>query len=246
MSFEVLATVDLLGGRVVRLRQGDFDDETVYGDDPLAVAVGLVAQGAVWLHVVDLDGARAGEPRQGSVVEAIVRATAGRAHVEVGGGVRDRGAAEGLFRLGAGRVVLGTAALRDPAMVGALVSAYGTGRVAVALDVRDGKVQAEGWREGSSATMEDALARLLDFGARIFEVTAIDRDGTMAGPDLELLGSAVAIAARRGATVIAGGGIRGIDDLSTTRSIGCAGAIVGRAIYDGALDLGSALRTLAG
>jgi phosphoribosylformimino-5-aminoimidazole carboxamide ribotide isomerase len=242
-AFDVLAAIDLRAGRVVRLRQGDFARETVYGDDPVAVAAQLIERGARWLHVVDLDGAR-GEARQGSVVEAIVRATAGIAHVEVGGGVRERRAAEDLFRLGATRVVLGTAALQDPEMVGALVSAYGTGRVAVAVDVRDGEVQGQGWEEGSGRGMEDVLGRLAEFGARMFEVTSIARDGTMEGPDLALLGAAVRAARPSGGAIIASGGIRNVEDLVAVRASGCVGAIVGRALYDGGIHLRTALTAL--
>ena len=243
-SFDLLAAVDLRDGRVVRLRQGDPDAETVYGDDPVAVAEGLIDQGARWLHVVDLDGARAGEPRQASIVAAIVRATAGRAHVEVGGGVRDRRAAEELFRLGATRVVLGTSALRDPMTVGSLVSAYGTGRVAVAVDVRDGEVQGQGWAEGAGVSTHVVLRRLLEFGARIFEVTAIDRDGTLGGPDVRLLREAVEVAAEGGAVVVASGGIRSVADLDAIRALGCSGAIVGRALYEGRLALADALASV--
>jgi phosphoribosylformimino-5-aminoimidazole carboxamide ribotide isomerase len=244
-GFDLLAAVDLRSGRVVRLTQGDFSRETVYGDDPVETAVGLVGQGARWLHVVDLDGAR-GEARQGTVVEAIVRSTAGRAHVEVGGGVRDRRTAEDLFRLGVARVVLGTAALRDPGMVGALISAYGTGRVAAAVDVRDGEVQAHGWEEASGRRVGDVLHGLLDAGVRIFEVTAISRDGTMQGPDVELLGDAVALTAPAGGRVVASGGIRDLDDVLRVRALGCVGAIVGRALYDGGIDLAAATERLLG
>lgn len=242
-SFDLLPAIDLRGGRVVRLLRGDFDHETVYGGDPVAVAVAFVADGARWLHVVDLDGARDPAARQLEVVAAIVAGVGERASVEVAGGLRDESAVEGALRAGAARAVVGTAALYDPAFAGRLVQAYGAGRIAVALDVRDGLAVGHGWRPGSGGVpVEDALRRLADVGVVAFEVTAIDRDGTLAGPDLGLLARLVALG--RGA-IIASAGISTVDDLRAVRDLGCAGAIVGRALYEGRLSLQDALVTAA-
>jgi phosphoribosylformimino-5-aminoimidazole carboxamide ribotide isomerase len=242
MGFEILPAIDLLGGRVVRLRQGRFDEATVHGDDPVDVARELVDAGARSLHVVDLDGARAGHPVHGRAVEGIVEAAAGRAFVELGGGIRDATAATFILDAGVSRVVLGTAALVDRGLAARLVARHGPGAVAIAIDMRDGRAVGHGWREGAP-TLEAAVAvrRLADVGVETFEVTGIDRDGTLEGPDLDALRSIVGLQAGQ---VIASGGIRSIEDLEAVRDAGCSGAIVGRALYEGHVDLGEALERL--
>jgi phosphoribosylformimino-5-aminoimidazole carboxamide ribotide isomerase len=242
-TFEILPAIDLRAGRVVRLVQGDFDQETAFGEDPAAVAAGFVEAGARWLHVVDLDGARAGEPRQLDVIAAVVRRTSGSGcRVEVGGGLRTVASVDAALGLGTTRIVLGTAALRDPALVAALVARHGSERVAVALDVRDGEVIGQGWSpDAVGAPLIAAFASLADAGARVFEATAVLRDGTMTGPDLALYEELVGAARATGAQVVASGGIRSIADLQALRDIGCAGAIVGRALFDGTLSIQAAL-----
>ncbi len=238
-TFDLLPAIDIRGGRVVRLRQGDFGAETVYGDDPVALAVGFVGQGATWLHVVDLDGARDPARRQVDVVAAIVAGVGDRARVEVAGGLRDEAAVGPLLRTGAARAILGTAALADPALAGRLVRTHGADRVAVALDVRDGQAVGHGWVDAARGVpVEEALERLAGVGVVTFEVTAIDRDGTLAGPDLRLLAGLVAVG--RGA-IVASAGISSLDDLRAVRALGCSGAIVGRALYEGRLSLREAL-----
>jgi phosphoribosylformimino-5-aminoimidazole carboxamide ribotide isomerase len=238
-GFEILPAIDLRGGRVVRLEQGDFARETAFADDPVAVARDFVDRGTRWLHVVDLDGARSGRPAQVDVIARIVAAVGGCAQVEVAGGLRDEAAVSQALASGAARAVVATAALADPTFAARLVDAHGADRIVVALDVRDGLAVGAGWRDGAPGRrVDDALADLAARGVSTFEVTAIDRDGLLSGPDLELLGSLVH--AGRGA-IIASGGIASIDDLLATRAIGCRGAIIGRAIYDGTLDTGSAL-----
>jgi phosphoribosylformimino-5-aminoimidazole carboxamide ribotide isomerase len=228
--FDLLAAIDLRGGRVVRLVRGDFAQETIYGDDPAEIAAGFVDAGARWLHVVDLDGARNPAQRQLDVVAAIVTRVGERSRVEVAGGLRDAVAVDGVLRAGAARAVVGTAALADPTFVRRLVDEHGAERVCVALD---------GWVPGAAGiAVADALAVLAEAGARTFEVTAIDRDGTLGGPDLPLL--ARLVAAGRGA-IVASAGISTLDDLRAVRSLGCSGAIVGRALYEGRLDLSEAL-----
>ncbi len=233
--FELLPAIDLRGGRVVRLRQGDFDRETSFGDDPVSVARGFVSAGASWIHVVDLDGARAGEPRQASAVAAIVAEVGERAACQVAGGLRSEAAVGAALATGARRVVIGTAALRDPSFAARLVARYGADRVVVALDVRGGIAVGEGWRSGAPGLPADeALLALAETGITRFAVTAIDRDGLLEGPDLTLLGRLVAL--HRGA-IIASGGISSIEDVLAVRDLGCSGAIVGRALYEGRLDL---------
>ena len=151
-TFEVIPAIDLRDGRVVRLRQGDFGRETRYGDDPAAVATGFADAGAEWVHVVDLDGARAGSPQQHVIVAGIVAAVAGRVRVECGGGLRREDDVARVLDLGVDRAVLGTTALADPDLLGRLVNRHGAERIAVALDVRDGLAVGDGWRPGATGT----------------------------------------------------------------------------------------------
>jgi phosphoribosylformimino-5-aminoimidazole carboxamide ribotide isomerase len=239
MGFEILPAIDLRAGRVVRLRQGDFAQETAYGADPVAVAEAFVAAGARWLHLVDLDGARSGKPAHEAAMAAIAAAVSGRADVEVAGGLRDEAAVAAVLDAGASRAVVGTAVLADPAFARRLVAIHGPDRIVAALDVRDGTAVGHGWVRGSTGPdVIDAVDQLSDAGIRIFEVTAIERDGLLEGPNLALYERVVAL--ERGA-IIASGGIATVADLEAVRDIGCAGAIIGRALYEGALDLVAAL-----
>ena len=238
-DFAILPAIDLRGGRVVRLEQGDFARETIFSDDPVAVARGFADAGARWLHVVDLDAARDGTSSNGEVIRAIVDAVGERLAVEVAGGLRSESAVADVLGAGAARAVVGTAALARPGFAGDLVATHGADRIAVALDVRDGMAVGHGWREGARGTpVATALSSLADAGIRIFEVTAIDRDGTHGGPDLALYERL--IAAGRG-SIIASAGISSADDIAAVRGLGCSGAIVGRALYDGRLSLATAL-----
>jgi phosphoribosylformimino-5-aminoimidazole carboxamide ribotide isomerase len=242
--FELLPAIDLLGGRVVRLRQGDFTQATAYGSDPASVARAFVDSGATWLHIVDLDGARVGEPQQLQPIAQVVAEVLGRARVEIGGGLRTGAAVAGALGTGASRAVVGTSALRDPAFASELVARHGPDRIVVAIDVRDGHALGEGWREGAPGLpAADAVRLLADAGVETFEVTAIDRDGLMEGPDLALLRDLVALERGR---VIASGGVSSTDDVLAVQAIGCAGAIVGRALYEGDLDVRRILETLDG
>jgi phosphoribosylformimino-5-aminoimidazole carboxamide ribotide isomerase len=236
--FEILPAIDLVGGRVVRLRQGDFDRSEVFSDDPVAVAASFQAAGARWLHVVDLDGARSGRPCHTDVIARILSEVGDRVLCEIAGGLRTEDSVAAVLGAGANRAVLGTAALQNPSLAARLVGRFGTAHIAVAIDVRDGLALGEAWRSGARGpTVKEAVARLVDAGVTVFETTAVGRDGILAGPDLELLESVIAF----GCKVIASGGIRSIADLLAVRDIGCTGAIVGRALYDGSLDLAEAL-----
>jgi phosphoribosylformimino-5-aminoimidazole carboxamide ribotide isomerase len=243
--FVLLPAIDLRAGRVVRLVGGDFDRETRYATDPLAVAEDFAAAGARWLHVVDLDAARdgRGSAANRAAVRAILAGLGGQLACQLGGGIRSRAAAEAWLEAGVRRVVLGTALLRTPELGAELVAAVGADRVAAALDVRGGRAVGEGWRpDASGVAVEAALEQLAAAGVATFVVTAIDRDGRLAGPDLDLLGRLV----RRGrGAILASGGIRSLDDLAAVAAVGCAGAIVGRALYEGRLDLAAALRLAA-
>jgi phosphoribosylformimino-5-aminoimidazole carboxamide ribotide isomerase len=239
MAFEILPAIDLRDGRVVRLRQGDFDRETIYELDPVEAANAFADAGATWLHVVDLDGARSGNAANTTVVARILEAVGERVQVEVAGGLRNETSVAAVLALGAARAVVGTAGLRDPAFAGRLVANHGADRIALAIDVRDGRAVGDGWSEESAGVeASEAIRRLADAGVTTFEVTAIARDGLLEGPDLALYERLVR--SGRGA-VIASGGIATADDIRAVRGVGCAGAIVGRALYEGRLDMGSAL-----
>lgn len=244
-GFDLLPAIDLRGGRVVRLQQGDFARETAFSDDPVAIALEFVATGARWLHVVDLDGARTGRPAHGALITAIVAAVGDRAQVEVAGGLRTIDAVATALATGAARAVVGTAAIRNPGFAGQLVASHGPGRIAAAIDVRDGAAVGDAWATGSSGVAgvdaAEAIARLADAGVTTFEVTAIERDGLLSGPDIALYERMVTL--DRG-TIIASAGIATIDHLRAVRDLGCGGAIVGRALYDGSLDLAQAIADL--
>lgn len=239
-DFEILPAIDLRGGRVVRLEQGDFARETAFSDDPVAVAVEFADAGAGWLHVVDLDGARSGVPAHRAVIGAIVAAVGGRVAVEVAGGLRDAAAVDLALGTGAARVVVGTAALADPGFVARLVHEHGQQRIAVAIDVRDGRALGHGWALGAEGPdVVDAIGSLAAIGVKTFEVTAIERDGLLGGPDLALYEQLVRLNLGR---IVASAGVATFGDVAALRAIGCAGAIIGRALYDGRLSIEEALR----
>jgi phosphoribosylformimino-5-aminoimidazole carboxamide ribotide isomerase len=238
-GFDVYVAIDLRAGRVVRLRQGDFAQETAFSEDPIATARDFVEVGARWLHVVDLDGARAGAPAQSDTVRGIVDAVGSAASVEVAGGLRSVDAVGQAFASGAARVVVGTAAVRDARFAEVLVERHGADAVAAAIDVRDGRAQGHGWLSAASEDEPVAvIRRLASAGVTTFEVTAIDRDGMLAGPDLALY---QALVDSGGRGIIASGGISTVADLKAVRDVGCIGAIVGRAIYEGRLSVRDAL-----
>jgi phosphoribosylformimino-5-aminoimidazole carboxamide ribotide isomerase len=231
---DLYPAIDLLGGRVVRLRQGDYADETVYGDDPVAVAREFVAAGARWIHVVDLDAARSGDPVNRPVVAAIVSAVDGAARVQTGGGVRSLADARELADAGVARVVMGSAAVSNPSLVEAASDIVA---VAVGLDHRDGDVAVHGWTEGSGLALDDAYA--LFPTAEVFVITDIGRDGMLVGPDLDGLARSAELA---GAPVIASGGVSGLDDvIALTRIENLGGVITGKALYEGRFTIGEAL-----
>jgi phosphoribosylformimino-5-aminoimidazole carboxamide ribotide isomerase len=224
---------------VVRLAQGDYGRETVYGDDPLTVAESFCAGGATWIHVVDLDAARSGEPVNRAVVATIADAVAGRAAVQTGGGVRSVADAAALADAGVARVVMGSAAVADPDLVDAVAAVVA---VAVGLDHRDGRLAVHGWTETTDVGVTDALRRFP--AAAAFVVTDIDRDGQLGGPDVEGLTAAVASTGR---PIIASGGVGSLDDLAVLAGIsGLHGVITGRALYEGRFTVAEAVATLAG
>jgi phosphoribosylformimino-5-aminoimidazole carboxamide ribotide isomerase len=221
--------IDIRGGRAVRLIQGDYEQETAYDDDPVVAARRWVDGGARWLHVVDLDGARAGAPVNLEHVRRIVASV--NVPVQLGGGLRDSKKVEEAISSGAERVVLGTAAVRDPEMAQAIAAAHGD-RVVASVDARAGKVAAEGWTEESDLATTDVIAELVRRGLRRFVYTPVDVDGLMEGPDLDSLRK---VAAATEGEVIYSGGIGSLDDLRAVAGLeldNVEGVIVGRALYE--------------
>lgn len=242
---DLYPAIDLRAGRCVRLYQGDYDRETVYDDDPVARALTFVEAGAPWIHVVDLDAARSGNPENREAVAAIAAAVAGRARVQVGGGVRSREAAEALVGAGVARVVIGTAALEQPELVRALAADH---PVAVGLDVRGTEIAVRGWEEGSGRALTEVLPEFEDAGVAAVVVTQILRDGTLEGPDTEGLRGVLAATAIE---VVASGGVGSLHDLETLAAIEAdgrrlAGAIVGRALYEERFTAAEAMAALGG
>jgi phosphoribosylformimino-5-aminoimidazole carboxamide ribotide isomerase len=233
--------IDLKGGQCVRLLRGDMNAATVFGDDPAAQARAFEAAGCAWLHVVDLDGAFAGRPENAAAVEAILADVS--LPVQLGGGIRDMGAVEGWLAKGVSRVILGTAAVRDPAFVREAAAAH-PGRVAVGIDAREGKVAVEGWAETTEIESADLARRFEDAGVAAVIFTDIERDGAMQGPNVE---ATAALAEAVSIPVIASGGVSSMADLAALKGCGARldGVISGRALYDGRLDPAEAAAFLA-
>jgi phosphoribosylformimino-5-aminoimidazole carboxamide ribotide isomerase len=234
--------IDIRGGQAVRLTQGDYDRETTYDADPADAARRWAGQGAEFLHVVDLDGAKAGEPRNLDVVERIAAAV--ECPIQVGGGLRDAEAVAGVFEAGAKRAVIGTAALRDPQFLDEMLAQHGD-RIVVSVDARDGKVALAGWTEAGEEGVVEAVAALSERGVARFLCTEIEVDGTMEGPALSELKR---IAAATEAKLIASGGVGTLDHLRTLASSSppnIDGAIVGRALYEQKFTVAQAIGALA-
>ena len=238
---EIIPSIDLKAGRCVRLYQGDYQRETVFSDDPATVAQSWEDQGAVRLHLVDLDGALVGSPTHFEAISAIVRRLT--IPVQVGGGIRDMDSARRVMETGAARLVIGTAAVENPTLVERLCDSYGSESVVVALDARDGMVSIKGWLEQTSATATGLAKQMADLGIVRVLYTDISRDGTMTEPNFaanaELVGTT-------GLAVLASGGIASVEHIRRLASTGVEGGIVGRALYDGTLDLYTAMEAGGG
>lgn len=224
----VIPAIDLRGGRCVRLVQGDYDRETVFDDDPVAVARRWQAAGATWLHVVDLDGARDGLPRQRDTIAAIVEALG--IPVQVGGGIRSAGHAAALLESGVQRIIIGTAAVTDPELVRELLAEWGASRIVIGIDARDGMVATQGWLETSSVQAHDLIVQMAEMGVERVVYTDIERDGMLSSPNFEAMAAATGL----GVEIIASGGVSSVDDLRRLATIpGVEAVIVGRALYTG-------------
>ena len=233
---EVIPSIDLKSGRCVRLYQGDYRQETVYSEDPLSVALAWQEQGAARLHLVDLDGAAGGRPVNLEVTSEIVRRL--NIPVQVGGGVRDQATAENLLAAGTDRIVLGTAAVEDPALAEFLCSKHGPSRVVAAVDARDGQVAIKGWTEQSSMGSLELARRMAGLGVRRILYTDISRDGALTGPNFTATADLVR---NTGMAVLASGGVTSLNQIRSLADTGVEGVILGRALYEGVFSLPEAL-----
>ena len=237
MTFTLYPAIDLKAGQVVRLKRGDMAQATIYADDPAAQAASFQAQGFSWLHVVDLDGAFAGRPANAAAVRAILTATG--APVQLGGGIRSMATAEAWLQAGVTRIILGSVAVKDPAFVREACRAF-PGQVVLGIDAQGGMVATEGWADVSDIPALDLARRFEDAGASAIIFTDIERDGMLGGVNLQ---ATRAMAAAVSVPVIASGGVAGVADVRELRAApeGIAGAILGRALYDGRLSAVDAL-----
>jgi phosphoribosylformimino-5-aminoimidazole carboxamide ribotide isomerase len=239
---EIIPAIDLLGGKCVRLYQGDYEQSQVFNEDPVAVAKQWEDQGATRLHLVDLDGAKSGEPVNLPAIEKVTAAL--KIPVQVGGGLRDRARVQQLLNLGVQRTILGTVAVEQPDLVGELCAEF-PGQIVVGIDARNGKVATKGWLETSEVEAAELAGRMSKFGAAAIIYTDIHRDGTMQGPNMVALRE---LAESIDIPVIASGGVSSVQDLVNLlklESIGVTGAIVGKAIYTGDVDLKEAIRAVS-
>ena len=235
----MIPAIDLIEGRCVRLYQGDYARATVYEDDPVETARRWERMGARRVHVVDLDGARAGEPRNLDVIRRIARAVG--VPVQMGGGIRNLAAVREALSAGVDRVMLGTVAARNPRVVKDACAEMGEDAVVVAVDSRDGRVAVSGWTDDSDVRATDLIRRMLDAGARTFLCTDISRDGALMGPNCELMRELAGVA---GGGVIAAGGVAAVEHLAALAETGVGGAVIGKALYTGDIDLSEAIRAV--
>ena len=233
---EIIPAIDLKDGRCVRLFQGDFNQETVFSDDPLAMAQSWQDQGSQRLHVVDLDGAIRGKPVHLEIISSIVKTL--DIPVQVGGGIRDLSSAEAWIEIGVARVVIGTAAVRDPDMVQEVCRKLGSEKIVVSVDAKDGLVALQGWQESSSVTVLDLASQMAKLGVVRLLYTDIARDGALTGPDLV---TNARLTSETDLAIQASGGVSSLEDLRRLLRTGVEGMIIGRALYTGAVSLPNAL-----
>lgn len=236
----IYPAVDIKGGKCVRLVQGDFDKETVYLENPVEAAKMWQDQGAKWIHVVDLDGAKSGTPSNVDVIKNIRKALS--ANIQVGGGIRNMSTVENYLNLGVNRVIFGSSAITNPSLVKETIDRFGADKVAVGIDVRQNQVAIEGWTKSSGIAIEKALGQLKDIGVKTIIYTDISRDGMMKGPNFTGIEKVLSFG---DFSVIASGGISSMQDLKQLalyENKGLEGAIIGKALYSGALDLKTVLK----
>ena len=236
----IFPAIDLYGGKAVRLFKGDYANMTVYSDHPIEVARAFEAAGARYIHMVDLEGARDGGTPNLAVVAEVARETS--LFVEIGGGIRDMATVEAYLAVGVSRVILGTAAVNDPAFLDAAIAAYGD-KIAVGADVKDGYIAIKGWLEQSAYTLEAFLSEMQARGVRTVICTDISKDGAMVGTNRELYRT---LSATYQMDIVASGGVSSIEDVRALAEMGLYGAIIGKAYYTGAIDLSEAISVGAG
>jgi len=232
---EIIPAVDIKGGKCVRLYQGDYRQQTVFYEDPVTAALTWYAQGARWLHIVDLDGAVAGEPRNMEVVEQIIKETA--LSIELGGGIRQEEMAKKLLRQGISRIILGTTAIENRELVRRLCQQFGEA-IAVSLDARDGKIAIRGWQKNTVVEVLQLSREMVDAGVKRFVYTDIKRDGTLTEPNFDMIERLVAEA---NVPVIVAGGISRLQHLRRLKRLAVEGVIIGKALYTGDINLGEAV-----
>lgn len=231
----IFPAIDLYGKKAVRLFKGDYAQMTVYGDDPVAIAKEFENKGARYIHIVDLEGAKTGEPAHLDIVEGVANAT--KLFIQVGGGIRNMQTVERYLESGASRVILGTAAVTDDEFLKAALAKYGE-KIAVGADVKEGKIAIKGWLESSQYTMEEFFERMQSLGVRTVICTDISKDGAMKGTNLALY---KALGEKYALDLIASGGVSSMQDVKALAEMGVYGAIIGKAYYIGAIDLSAAI-----
>jgi phosphoribosylformimino-5-aminoimidazole carboxamide ribotide isomerase len=237
---EIIPAIDIRDGRCVGLYQGDYGQQTIFDDDPTAVALMWLSEGARWLHIVDLDGAASGEPRNIATIEEIVKVSG--LPVELGGGIRREDVAEEVLSKGVNRVILGTLAVENPGLVERLCRRFGEA-VIVTLDVRDGKIATHGWLKDTSVHVLEFAKDMVEVGVRRFIYTDIKRDGTLTEPDFDM---ASRLIAETGVPIIASGGICRMEHLAKLKELFVEGVIIGKALYTGDIDLREAMTNFGG
>ena len=232
---ELIPAVDIRDGKCVRLYQGDYNQETVFDEDPVTAALTWYSQGARWLHIVDLDGAVAGEPQNMEVVEEIIRQSG--MLIELGGGIRQEEVAEKLLRQGISRIILGSAAIENRELVKKLCQQFGEA-IAVSLDARDGKIAIHGWQKDTVVEVFQLSREMVDAGVRRFIYTDIKRDGTLTEPNFDMINR---LLTETKVPVIVAGGVSKMKHLRRFKELGVEGAIIGKALYTGDINLGEAI-----
>jgi len=236
---EIIPAIDIRGGKCVRLYQGDYSQQTVFDENPAAVALRWKSRGARWLHVVDLDGAAKGELQNMMVVEEIIRTS--DLLLELGGGIREEDVAEELLRKGVRRIILGTVAIENPSLVGKLCQRFGEA-IIVGLDARDGKIAIHGWQRDTEVDVLQLSREMVKLGVQRFIYTDIKRDGTLSEPNFDAIKRLIAAV---NVPIIASGGISKVEHLQKLKELGVEGAIIGKALYTGDIDLKEAIAKLS-